>query len=104
MLVAMLIEEMLIDLGYVVVGMAMRLEQGLAAARVVDADVAILDVNLDGKESFPIAEVLKSRNLPFFFATGYGSKGLNPAFEGTLTLNKPFQTDELKAAFEAVCP
>ena len=96
-LLAMLIEDMLLDLGYETAGVAMRLEAALDLARSIEADVAILDVNLGGKTSFPVADVLRERGIPFVFASGYGSKGLSDGYERELTLKKPFQSEELDA-------
>ena len=98
MTIALMIEDMLEDLGFHVAGMSMRLEPGLRLAQTIDADLAILDINLDGKLSFPIADILKQRGIPFFFATGYGSNGLNDNYEGTYTLKKPFLAADLERA------
>ncbi len=98
MTIAMLIEEMLEDLGFEIAGTSMRLEPGLKLASTIEADVAILDINLDGKQSFPIADILRSRGIPFFFATGYGAKGLNDDYQGTFTLKKPFLFADLERA------
>ncbi len=98
MTIALMIEGMLEDLGFEVAGMSMRLEPGLALAETIEADMAILDINLDGKTSFPIADVLRARGIPFMFATGYGSKGLNDDYRGTLTLKKPFLFGDLERA------
>jgi DNA-binding response OmpR family regulator len=100
MTVALMMEGMLEDLGFEVAGLVMRLETGLRLAQTIEADLAILDVNLDGKTSFPIADILRERGIPFFFATGYGSKGLNDNYEGILTLKKPFLSSELEKAVE----
>lgn len=61
-------------------------------------DLAILDVNLEGQEIFPVAEILAERNLPFIFVTGYGAAGLPEHFRGRPTLQKPFQSEKLEAA------
>jgi DNA-binding response OmpR family regulator len=98
MTIAMLIEEMFEELGFEVAGTSMRLESGLQLAQTVEADLAILDINLDGKPSFPIADVLRSRGIPFFFATGYGTRGLNAYYAGTPTLKKPFLFKDLESA------
>ncbi len=100
MMIAMLLEDMLQDLGHTVVGVAGRLEAALELARGTDADLAILDVNLSGEASFPVAQVLTERGLPFMFATGYGNLGLEAPFQGTLTLKKPFELKDLSLALE----
>ena len=100
MMIAMLLEDMLTDLGHTVVGVAGRLESALDMARSTDADLAILDVNLSGEASFPVAQVLTERGLPFMFATGYGVLGLEAPFQNTLTLKKPFELNDLSKALE----
>lgn len=100
-LVAMLIEDMLADLGHRVVATAGRLDQGLAAAERDGFDIALLDVNLAGQSSYPIAEKLRARQLPIVFATGYGSAGLLPEWRSTPTVQKPFQTFELAFALRS---
>lgn len=95
-LVAMLVEDMLGDLGCEVVGVASRLETGLALARTAECDVAVLDVNLGGGVvSFPIAEALRRRGIPYLFATGYGAAAVKPQGHGAPVLQKPFCHDDL---------
>jgi CheY-like chemotaxis protein len=100
--VGMLFEDMLTDLGYEVVGVAARLADGLRKAEKEMFDCAILDVNLDGRPSFPIAEALRKRGIPFLFVTGYGSKGIDPTFAAHPVLAKPFLQRELAAALSKV--
>lgn len=102
MLLALMIEDMLADLGHQVVALATRLEPAVTLARTVDVDVAVLDINLAGVQSFPIADVLKERGIPFLFATGYGALGLNEAHSDALTLKKPFEAKDLSAAIADV--
>ena len=64
--------------------------------RTLDIDLAILDVNLRGAQSFPVAEVLAARGVPFLFATGYDATILKPPYSGTPTLQKPFQLEDLR--------
>ena len=73
--VGMLFEDMLTDLGYEVGAVATRLKDGLQKAENERYDCAILDVNLDGQPSYPIAQALIKREVPFLFVTGYGAKG-----------------------------
>lgn len=97
-IVSMLIEDYLEDLGCEVAGAAARLDQALALARTLDVDLAVLDVNLDGELSYPVAEALRARGVPFLFATGYGTAGLPDALHGTPVLPKPFRREELARA------
>ena len=95
-IVGMLLEDMLAELGCEVTAISTHIEEALQLARALDIDLAILDVNLGGKQSFPVADVLKSRGVPFMFATGYGAHILKPPYSGTPTLQKPFQLDDLQ--------
>lgn len=95
-LVAMLVEDMLADIGHEVVAVASRMEEALNAAKIGTFDLAIIDVNLDGRPSYPIADVLKERGIPFVFATGYGANGLDPKFADAPVLSKPFVMADLQ--------
>ena len=95
-IVGMLLEDMLGELGCEVAAMSTRLEEALQLARTLDIDLAILDVNLRGTQSFPVAEVLAARGVPFLFATGYGATILKLPYSGTPTLQKPFQLEDLR--------
>lgn len=100
-LISMLVEEYLEDLGCEVVATAARLNEALEKARLLTFDVALLDVNLAGQVSYPVADTLRSRGIPFVFATGYGTAGLPDGLVGTLVLSKPFQQAQLAAALQA---
>jgi CheY-like chemotaxis protein len=95
MLVAMNIEDMLLDLGHEVAGLASRLEPALSLAAEGDFDLAMLDVNLASQPSFPVADVLIGRGIPFLFATGYGVKGIAEAYRHYPVLQKPFRARDL---------
>lgn len=100
MTIALLIEDMLTDLGHEVAELAMRLPQALESARSERIDLAILDVNLDGRPSYPVAELLDGRGVPVIFASGYGAGGLDPAYRGRVTLTKPFLLEDLRKAID----
>jgi len=90
-LVAMLLETILEDMGCVPVGPAATVDEGLRMATDGEPlDAALLDVNVAGKQVFPIAEALKARGVPFVFSTGYGEGGLPDEWRGQATLQKPF--------------
>ena len=76
MMVSMLIEDMLSDLGCAVVGPASRLDEAIALVNSSTIDCAVLDVNLGGQPIFPVADLLREKGAPFAFATGYGDAGL----------------------------
>ena len=91
-LVAMLLEDIVFDLGCEIVGPAMRFEQAAALIESETLDAAILDVNLGGRLSYPLAERLTERKVPFAFATGYGSLGVEWNADVPV-LRKPFETN-----------
>lgn len=98
MMIAMLIEDILADQGCRLVGPAIRVVDAL---RLLDAEwveVALLDVNLNGEDTYPIAEELRRRNIPFVFATGYGAAGVKAGYGQFVTLQKPFEADDLTEA------
>jgi CheY-like chemotaxis protein len=99
-MVAMLVEDMLEDLGHELIRVANRLEEAIAAARNEVVDLAILDLNLGGALTYPAADVLVERGIPFIFATGYGSGGLKEAYSSRPTLQKPFNMEALGQAIE----
>jgi CheY-like chemotaxis protein len=95
-LVAMLVEDMLGELGHEVAALSTHLDEAVRLAASGAFDFAVLDINLNGERSFPVADVLIERGLPFIFATGYGAKVLPPHLAGTPVLQKPFSLDELR--------
>lgn len=97
-IIAMMVEDMLSDLGCVIVATAGKLEPALALAETLSFDLAMLDVNLNGKESFPIAEVLTRRGVPFVFATGYGARVTASRYRDAPTLQKPYDQKQLAGA------
>lgn len=96
--VAMMIEDMLQELGCEIVALVGRFADACRIAAVTQADLALLDVNLSGQRVFPVAEILREREIPFVFSTGYGSSGLPPEFSGYPVLGKPFSARDLRQA------
>ena len=103
-LIRMLLEDMLTDLGYDLVGVAGRVDEAAEMAQTKDFDLAILDVNLDGQDVYPVADLIGKRGLPFMFVTGYGGRGLPDNYRNRPTLQKPFQLDELKRMLAQLLP
>ena len=95
MMVSMLIEDMLADMGCQVVGPASRLDEAMELVGSAELDCAVLDVNLGGQPIFPLADVLREKGAPFAFATGYGDAGLRDIDKGTPVLHKPFRESDL---------
>jgi len=95
-MIRMLLEDMLADLGYGVAASAGGLNEAIALARNSDFDLAILDVNLNGDAVYPVADLLMERGVPFVFSTGYGDRGLPEPYRDRPTLQKPFQLANLE--------
>jgi CheY-like chemotaxis protein len=100
-MIRMLVADMLADLGYDIAAEAGDVEQAMKLARSANYDLAILDVNVNGKLISPVAEVVAARKLPFVFATGYGAEGLPEQYRQHPALQKPFRLEALKQAIDA---
>lgn len=103
-LVAMHLEDLLTEMGHQVVGPATRVNQAMELARRSEIDMAVLDVNVAGRTSFPVADVLRQRGIPFVFATGYGAEGFVEGYRDEPTLRKPYEPQELMRAIAAMFP
>lgn len=102
MMIAMLVEDMLADLGCEVVGPAHNVSGALDVVADADPlDAALLDVNLGGQPVFAVADALRSRSVPIVFCTGYGDAGLREVDRGSPVLQKPYRASELADALSA---
>jgi DNA-binding response OmpR family regulator len=101
-LVAMLIEDALDSAGAVMLGPYAAVAPALAAIPEALPELAVLDLNLAGESSLPIADELAGRGVPLVFASGYGQAGLPPRFRGRPMLAKPFDPAELIAVLAAL--
>lgn len=100
-LVASWLTGVLRQWGCEVIGPAPTVEEGLRLARSSELEGAILDINLRGEHSGPVAEELEAKGLPFFFLTGYGSPALLPErLRARQKLFKPIKASELRAAVQ----
>jgi CheY-like chemotaxis protein len=90
----MMMEEMLTDLGASVTAAA-TVGQALAEIDAQEFDAATLDLNLDGDESYPVADILAARGVPFAFSTGYSQKSLREDYRDRPLLRKPFKERDL---------
>ena len=94
-MIRMMVADMLEELGYRVAAEAGEINEAIRLAQSTEFDLAILDVNVNGKVISPVAELIKARNRPFIFATGYGSSGLPEEYRDRPALQKPFQLETL---------
>lgn len=103
-LVAMMLADMLTELSYGVLGPVGELTRALALAQEAPPDAALLDVSLHGVASFPLAEALQAKGVPFAFMTGYGERDFPPAFRQIPRLSKPFDLPELRRVLGGLLP
>jgi CheY-like chemotaxis protein len=99
-MIRMMVADMLNELGYSVAAEAGEINEAIKLAQSTEFDIAILDVNVNGKVISPVAELIKARNRPFIFATGYGSQGLPEEYRDRPALQKPFQIETLGRMIE----
>lgn len=99
-LIAVMVEDMLLDMGSEVVGPAATIEAALDLARSETLDAAVLDVNVRGQRIDPVAEELMARGVPVLFATGYGEVRLASGAPVTV-IDKPYTQDKLARGLAA---
>ncbi len=97
-MIAMLLEDMLTELECIVAGVVAKPADALQLISTTKVDAAVLDVNLDGVDSFGVAAALGERQIPFVFATGYGGSRLTPEFAHYPVIQKPYRLEELSGA------
>jgi CheY-like chemotaxis protein len=102
-MISMLLEDMVLDCGGEIVGPVARFDDALELAHKAEFGVAVLDLNLNGTLSYPIADVIRERGIPVIFATGYGANGLLDRFRDCPTLQKPFSQQDFAQAVAAAC-
>jgi CheY-like chemotaxis protein len=101
--IRVLLGDMLEELGHAIAGQAAHVDEALALVHSPLAfDLAILDVDLDGKSCEPIAAAIECRSLPFVFVTGYGKSGIPERFRGRPFLEKPFAIADMSDLLQTV--
>jgi len=98
-LVAMMMKDILSELGFSVLGPFSRLAKAMIAAVHEGIDAGIIDINLGGEFVYPVADVLKARQIPFVFVTGYGVESIEPRFGYVPIIKKPIQRHLLQKLF-----
>jgi len=102
-LIAVLIEDALVEMGCEIVGLSGRLDTALQLANDGEFDAAILDITIRGGKVYPIAELLAARGIPFAFASGYGDWALPETFRDRPRLMKPFAMRALHEQIRTLC-
>ncbi|WP_218373022.1 response regulator [Ensifer sp. ENS12] len=91
MLVAMSIEDTLVDAGGEVIGPAPTVGRALGLLREeTKIDAVVLDMNLQGHSGLPVADACDERSIPFLILSGYGDTALNGTHHAAPILSKPF--------------
>jgi DNA-binding response OmpR family regulator len=101
LLVALMLEDFLVEFGCNVVGPCGTVENALQAIRTEALDLAVLDVNLAGERVYPVAEALAERHIPFLFLSGYGEDAIPPGHADWKVCAKPFRGPELAGMLSA---
>jgi CheY-like chemotaxis protein len=97
MMITMMMEDMLSDLGCEIVGPASNVADALALVDCETIDIGLLDLNLSlGETGYPVADALAARGVPFAFVTGYGAEALREPHRLRATLAKPFRLETLE--------
>lgn len=104
MIILMLIEDVLADCGCESVTAAATVDRALALIDAQSFDVAVLDLNLNGHRSYPVADALAAHGVPFFFSTGYSAGGLRDGYRNQPVLNKPFRREKLVEMLTSLLP
>lgn len=101
-MIRMMVTDMLEDLGHSVAAETGEIDEAIKLVETAEFDLAILDVNVNGKTIEPVAEAVERRNRPFLFSTGYNLDALPESFRGRPALQKPFRIDSLQNAIDAL--
>lgn len=98
MLVSMLMEEYVSELGCVVVASVRKVSQALEVVSKAEFDIAVLDYSLGNENTSSVADALEQKKIPFIFASGYGENGIDSRWADHTVLQKPFTAIDLQQA------
>lgn len=102
-LLAMMIEDILVDAGWCVAANVPSVAEGLRAVERGGFDLALLDVNIAGEPVFAIADAVLALGLPVVFATGYGRDGIRSDLRCLPMIPKPFHPEQLLRLLREAC-
>jgi PAS domain S-box-containing protein len=95
-LIAMMMRDMLVGLGFCVIGPFGDVQAALAAAEAGEIEAAVLDVNLNGDSASPVADALAARGVPFLLVTGYDAESVSRRYADVPILQKPIDPTTLR--------
>jgi CheY-like chemotaxis protein len=99
-LIALMLADMLVDLGYQVAASVTQVPEALSVLADITIDIALLDVNIGAHKIDPVADILAARGTPFIFTTGYGNAGVPVAYADRPILQKPFHINDLETILQ----
>lgn len=102
LLIAQMLRCMLEDFGCIVVGPAARINEALDLIDAEPVEAAVLDICLNRQLSYPVADELRIRGVPFLFSTGYQRERVRPEYESCRILQKPYRALELERELTAL--
>jgi CheY-like chemotaxis protein len=100
-MVAMMVEEVLSELGLRVIGPYGSIQEALRAVKEISVDAAVLDINLDGQSVYPVADLLIEKGVPVAFISGYGAESLDPRYAQIPFVQKPIDRRALIDLFSS---
>jgi DNA-binding response OmpR family regulator len=98
------LQDLLVEAGFEIAGVAGKLEKALALIESGACDAAIVDANLAGVSASPAASALTARGLPFIVLSGYSREQLQGAYPGALLIQKPCRPAQLFQALDTILP
>ena len=102
-LIGMDIEDAVEGLGHKVVGPIAELSEAMKLAANAALGCAIIDINIRGGHSYPVADILLGRGLPVLLLSGYGKHTLPERLRGEAHLPKPFTAEQLDREIRNLC-
>jgi DNA-binding response OmpR family regulator len=101
-MIAMTLEDLLVEQGFEIAGVVGKLAKALALIESAACDAAIIDANLAGVSASPAASALSARGLPFVVMSGYSREQLHKDFPGAVFIQKPCRPDRIIQALSAI--
>lgn len=99
-IVAIMVEEVLTELGLCVVGPYGTIGEALRAANEIPVDAAILDINLGGQSVYPVVDLLVEKGVPIAFISGYGAESVERRYSHIPLIQKPIDRQVLLDLFD----
>jgi DNA-binding response OmpR family regulator len=100
--IALDMQAALTDAGCEVVGVASSVESALRMLTGKKCDAAVLDANLHGRDTGPVAEALRARGIPFVIVSGYQGAMLAGALAGAPLISKPYNVSAFVTAVQGL--